>query len=423
MGMDKESMKLFFQCQLYFIGHGYEKLQQEGWYPKDYQHPTSETLNTVRYVLARILLDCKHITDRYGNVMVRHLSSYQAKVLLGRRAKVLIVKAIAGSGKTVLAIEMARRLKQQHGDTRKIVFLCRSRGLAAFVKSQTKENEVFESVIECNRQRITKLGTALFDQYTDVIIDDAHAIPVRGESTRWAMYNSLFASLQKRTGHAYIFLDPEMQDYRGCTPDDFVNQLEALSGRYVGKYKVQIEPLGKILRNSRRICQFAKACMGTSDYVDELSTIMQIPEDGVFFHNIQGRDASQYKTTTLSSRLKSLKQFRRQDIAIVTETKEDKAWVKEMLKVQYETQDATLFHVEHVVVDTLKSFRGLEFPVILFVVPQSWGSAFVESVKYKLSIATRTNSRLEFLLLWDPSQRQHDLTELKRAFALAVSIG
>ncbi len=106
-GMDKGNMKFFFQCQLYFIGHGYVHLQQAVRYPKDYLNPSIETLNTVRYALARILLDCQHITDRYGNIMVRHLSYYQAKVLLGRKPKVLIVKAIAGSGKTVLGLEMA----------------------------------------------------------------------------------------------------------------------------------------------------------------------------------------------------------------------------------------------------------------------------------------------------------------------------
>ena len=322
----KGCMKFFFKCQLCFIGHGYVNLEQEAWYPKDYLHPTTETLNIVRYALARILLDCQHIIDRYGNIMVRHLSSYQAKVLLERRAKVLIVKAIAGSGKTVLALEMARRLKKQHGMKRKIVFLCRSRGLAAFVKSQTKGTEVFESVIECNSKRITELSTRFFDQYSDIFLDDAHAIPVSGESKSWTIYNALFSSLKRGPGYACIFLDPDMQDYRGCTPDKFVTQLEALAGRYVGNYHVRIEPLGKILRNSCRICQFTKACLGTDNYVDELSTVRQIPEDGVFFHNIQR------KGKTLLSRLSDLEQYRKRDITILTESQNDKAWVKRMLK-------------------------------------------------------------------------------------------
>ena len=417
--MGKSNMKFFFQCQLYFINHGYVHLQQDRVYPKDYQHPTTGTLNTVRYALARILLDCQHITDRYGHIMVKHLSFYQAKLLLNRRSKVLIVTAIAGSGKTVLALEMAYRLKQRHGKTRKIVFLCRSRGLVAFVKSQTTAGEVFDSVIECNSQRITELSTSLFGQYTDIIIDDAHAIPVSGEPTSWVMYNALFSSLRERpTAHAYIFLDPDMQDYRGCTPDYFVTRLEALAGRFFGKHNVQIEYLGKILRNSRRICQFTKACMGTDDYLaclGELCTVRQIPEDGVFFHNVQGRDA------TLLSRLSNLNQYySRVDIAILTGNQEDKTWVREAVDGIYATQDATQYSRQGVVVDCADNFQNLKFHVLLFIIPQSWATSCIKFMKYWLSVVPKTARRLEFLLPLHTSQRQ-DLAELKEAFPSMVN--
>ncbi len=274
----------------------------------------------------------------------------------------------------------------------------------------------------CNSGWSAELSTSFFSQYTDIIIDDAHAIPVSGEPESWTMYNALFSSLRTRSGHACIFLDPDMQDYRDCTPGNFVTQLEALAVRYVGNYQVKIEPLGKILRNSRRICQFTKTCLGTDNYVDELTTVRQIPEDGVFFHSIQGREASPEKNTTLLSRLSDLEQYLRKDITILTENKEDKAWVKEMLRGQYETQDSTQFPVKHVVVDTLENFEGLESPVILFVIPQSWGSGYVGCLKYRLCIVTRAISRLEFLLPWDASQRQQDMAELKKAFTLSVSV-
>ncbi len=416
MGQSNSSMKLCFQCHLYAIGRGCEKLQQEACYPKDYRHPSTETLNTVRYVVARILLDCQQITDRYGNIMVRHLSSFQAKVLLGRRPKVLIVESIAGSGKTVLALEMARRLKRQHGNTRKIVFLCRSRGLAAFVKSQG-DIEVLELVIEDNRQCTTELNTK-FSRYTDIIVDDAHAIPVFGETTSWTMYNALFSSLQKRPGHAYIFLDPDKQDYRGCIPGDFVAQMEALAGRYVGKHNVQIKPLGKCLRNSGRTSQSTN--VDTGMYADELSTTRHILEDGVFFHNIQGKDTSQ-DATSLLSRLSNLKQYPAEDITILTDNCEDKTWVTQLLKGKYATQDATQFPVKHIVVDTLENFEGLESPVILFVIPKCWGSGYIGSLKYRLCVVARAISRLEFLLPWDASQKQQELAQLKRAFSFSVS--
>ncbi len=141
----------------------------------------------------------------------------------------------------------------------------------------------------------------------------------------------------------------------------------------------------------------------------------QTLEDGIFFHNIQRRE-------TLLSRLSTLEQYRRQDITILTETQEDAAWVKEMLKGPYETQDATQFPVRHIVVDTLENFEGLESPVILFIIPQCWGHGCIGSLKYRLCVVTRAISRLEFLLPWDASQRQQDLAELKKAFLFSVSV-
>ena len=154
----------------------------------------------------------------------------------------------------------------------------------------------------------------------------------------------------------------------------------------------------------------------------------QTVADGLFFYNIQhaqGGDGSQVKATSLLSRLSILEQYHNQDITILTENQEDKAWVKEMLKHstgKYETQDATQFPVKHLVVDTLENFEGLESPVILFIIPLSWGSSYVGSLKYRLCVVTRAISRLEFLLPWDASQRQQDLAELKKAFSFSVSV-
>ena len=167
------------------------------------------------------------------------------------------------------------------------------------------------------------------------------------------------------------------------------------------------------MRNSGRVCRFIKACLGTDNYVGELSTVRQLPEDGVFFHNIQGR--------TLLYRLSNLKQYNKYDIAIVTENQEDKAWVKGILDGQYETQDAALYFNHCIVVDCAENFKNLDSPVILFIIPQSYNNACIDFVERWLCVVPETARRLEFLLPWDPSQRQSDLTELKGAFPSVVS--
>ena len=279
---------------------------------------------------------------------------------------------------------------------------------------------MFEVVQELNAQSIAEFNTSTFNQYTDVIIDDAHAIPVQGEPQTWQIYDALFASLQERKAHAYIFLDPDMQDYRGCIPENFLTQLRALAAKYVTEYNVTVEPLDKILRNSRRICQFTMACMNTGN-IDKLSTVRQIPEDGVFFRNIQGKEASQDETTVVS-RLSNLKQYRRQDIAILTDNQEDKTWVKDMLNDIYPTQDATLHPRQCIVVDCIDNCQDLESPVMLYIVPQTKVYDFKLNRNWHSHVSASCTCRVEFLFPWDPSQREPDLTKLKEDLSLPVNM-
>ncbi len=71
-----------------------------------------------------------------------------------------------------------------------------------------------------------------------------------------------------------------MQDYRGCIPTNFSKEIQRMARKYrfIRREDVKIEILGKILRNSTRICQFIGANLG--DEIDELKNIRNLPEDG-----------------------------------------------------------------------------------------------------------------------------------------------
>ncbi len=132
-----------------------------------------------------------------------------------------------------------------------------------------------------------------------------------------------------------------------------------------------------------------------------------------------------YEGLTLISRLRDVLKgimYQEQHVAILTENTNDKTWIQDILRcAKYETQGATSFPVQHIVVDTLENFEGLESPVILFIVPKSWGTGYIGTLKYRLCITTRAISRLEFLVPWDPTGREQDLAELRRAFQTKVS--
>ena len=116
---------LCFERQVYRIGKGFEPLEENVSYPQEYLTPDPATIDIVRYTLAGILLSCEPLVDRFGNIMVRHLSACQARFMLKKTSKVTLVEGKAGSGKSVLALETMRRIKRQHGDRANILFLCR----------------------------------------------------------------------------------------------------------------------------------------------------------------------------------------------------------------------------------------------------------------------------------------------------------
>ncbi len=441
------NISLSFQRQLFYIGIGFHPVQ-DLLYPKAYFTPSLVTLNIVRYTLAGVLLHCEPMKDRFGNLMVRHLSSIQARVLWGKREMITVVEGKAGSGKSVLALEAMRRIKQHEKYEAKIVFLCRSKGLAAFMKYQTEMMRVSVDVMAMQTEKLLEMNEEYFSQYTDIFIDDAHTLPLAGKENWAGMYNTLFASLKKPNSHVYIFLDPDMQDYRGGIPKDFSKEIKTMAriNPLIRRQNVKTETLRKILRNSNRICKFLGANL--EDDLGELRSIRNLPEDGVFFRFIEDTRAKTslpihdlerglndlhdqakeverkgYRVSidkldgvttvasaaeersakiTLESRLGGLlkiSKYQERHISILTGNTYDKEWVQDILRTsKFCIQDAVTFPVEHMVVDALENFEGLESQVILFIVPESWSTGNVGSLKYRLCIATRAISRLEFLV-------------------------
>ena len=555
---------LSFQCHIYYIGSVFESLQEKVNMPGEYIEPTSVTLNAVRYVLAGIFLRCDPIKDRFGDIIVKHLSSCQAKLLLRGWCKVNLVEGRAGSGKTVLILETMRRIAQRGTDCR-ILFLCRSRGLASFVRYQSSIMVTSATIETVNVERNEQVTEGCFSEFTDIFIDDAHTLPMSAEPNCQKMYDSLFATLQKTKSSLYIFLDPKMQDYRGCIPPNFAKQIRSMARKY--NFSVRTESIGKVLRNSHHICRFVNSNMGDEE-LEEIQAVRNVPDDNVFFFYIQGlaclflpafnvllekqydssstssptsvwedenvwvrmpeymftpipllpkfdalltitteepthhdgeghdhsddseydcrvsdmdssnssednlsdldlsdrmcSDDSQYgmrgngstdsddssygcgydafnyisypsedediiPPITIVTRLKNILGYGRYSeshIVILTATTDDKKLTSAALQSHgFSTQDASTFPLaqKRLVVDTLENFEGLESPVVLFIVPECWGKDYIGSLKYRLCIATRAISRLEFLVPWDPTGRERDLAELKKAFQSEVT--
>ncbi len=285
---------LSFQRHLFYIGKGLEDLEEKMPYPKEYMQPTQGTLNSVRYVLASIFLRCEPIKDRFGDILVRHLTSCQAGVLWGKWLKVNVVEGKAGSGKSILILETMRRIKH-HGEGSRILYLCRGKGLAAFVQYQCQMMGICAEIETIDGEAKEHLTEKYFSEYTDIFIDDAHALPLSGEPNCRQMYDSLLASLRSPKSRLYIFLDLDMQDYRGCIPINFTKEIRTMAKKYTFlRYEIRMESLGKVLRNSHRVCQFINGNIGDED-LEEIQGIRNLPNDNVYLKVIQSLSPSSVK--------------------------------------------------------------------------------------------------------------------------------
>ena len=81
------------------------------------------------------------------------------------------------------------------------------------------------------------------------------------------------------------------------------------------------------------------------------------------------------RTQSLINRMEEVlagNRYQEQDIVVLSEDDADKKWAQDTLQsANHPVQESSSFPVQHIVVDTLAHFEGLESPVILFIVPEN----------------------------------------------------
>ncbi len=103
-----------------------------------YPNATQEKQYTIACnLLAKELLRIRaSIKDRYGQILTEHLTEAQARVLHGERQRILIVTGKSGTGKTVIALHLAKEATKGESREEDVVYICNSAGLKSFVSSQ-----------------------------------------------------------------------------------------------------------------------------------------------------------------------------------------------------------------------------------------------------------------------------------------------
>ncbi len=368
------------------------------------------------------------VKDRYGQVLMEHLTEAQAKVLLEKHERVLVVNGKSGTGKTVIALHMMAEAMEEQSVSKDVVYICSTEGLKAFVNSQVS----CQAIVLKNTNSLKTHHKNMLTKAKLIIVDDVHAIEVdeHWETNPGDLYLTVFthAGRPNTSIRVAVFVDEE-QDYMKNLPDDFNKRLRDLAERTPGMLSedIKIVTLKERIRNSQEVCRFIQANQSQANISGRIECFNERPGDDIIYEYIGSSLEDSAKI--LNARLEALeKKYEARSVVILCDDTDQLSIMKTMLTTNFEMkfQEANEYPIENMVMCSLGEFGGLEAEVILFLLPRNFGLGEVKICwKYVNVISSRARERLEFLLPWDSvsgrseDQEQHEkLTDLLELFKM-----
>ncbi len=366
------------------------------------------------------------LKDRYGQVMVEHLTEAQAIVLFAKRECVLLVNGKSGTGKTVIALHLIMEAIKERSVEDDVVYICSTEGLKAFVSS----NVSCQVIVIKSTNSLTQYHKDMLGKAKLIIVDDAHSIELdeHWETNCGDLYMTIFTHALRANVRVAVFVDEE-QDYKKRIPADFHKRLRDLAERIPGLLPgdIKIVTLKERIRNSQEINRFMQANQNQANISDVIECLNERPGDDVIYEYLGS--SIEECGRTLNARLDALgKKYEERSVAVLCDDTVQLCEMKNLLtkKFNKKFQEDNKYPIQHMVMCILEEFGGLEAEVILFLLPRNFGTGEVKvSWKYVNVISSRARERLEFLLPWDPvsdsseDQKQHDkLTDLLEIFKI-----
>ena len=369
-------------------------------------YPTSVD-NEIMYGIAcnglaeRLLKTRSAVKDRYGEILVEHLTETQAGILFETKERILIVSGKSGTGKTVIALHLVLHHAMRDVCTdQNVLYICSSEGLKEFVSSQVRCRTI---VVE-KTDGLSQVIKSCIQEAKLVIVDDVHAIKLGDNWTEdpLDLYRNLFARASGDTCQVAIFFDEE-QDYKGLLPPEFDKRLREVAETKEGilTQHIKIVTLNDRIRNSQEINRFMQANQNQAQIPGIISCLNELRGDDVFYEDIG--DNADRAAKVINEKLSALqKRYSAKSVAILCDESIQLHTIKAKLEGEFGRtfQDDNTHPIKHTVMCKLDDFMGQEADVVLFLFSETFGIE-KSNVHWKLInfISSRAKLRLEFLLL------------------------
>ena len=320
-----------------------------------------------------------------------HLTRQQASILdFLEEQKTAVIHGLAGTGKTVIAVEKAKRLAAQN---QQVLFLC----FNSFLRDALKANNNIPNVsfhnahslafeimghsdapIECVLSEFEDFLDVVFDEdnweYTNIIVDEGQDLDDR-------LLNRLYKLIKLKNGCFYVFYDRNQFIMKNELP------------RWIDEAECRLV-LHKNCRNTAEIFKTSCSIMGL---------------DSVSFNDVHGETPAVKFYNTQDEVEKIISEFLKRvvdegldmsDVAILTAKTINTSWIN--LNKEYSGRKLSTREEEgKVLFTTIRKFKGLEAEAVLIVDVQMSLLADSENRRLLYTGASRAKNLLNIAMLED----------------------
>uniref|UniRef100_A0A8C3YEI8 Schlafen family member 11 n=1 Tax=Catagonus wagneri TaxID=51154 RepID=A0A8C3YEI8_9CETA len=363
-------------------------------YPSSYYLANIQQMEALLQSLVIVLLGFRSfLSDQLGCEVLNLLTVQQYQIFSNnlRNYRELFIHGLPGSGKTVLAIKIMEKIRNEfHCEADEILYICENQPLKNFISNK----KICRAV---TRKTFMKSD---FQKIQHIVIDEAQNF--RTEDGDWYEKAKTITQRDKDCpGILWIFLDYFQTNHMESSG------LPALSAQYPRKR------LTKVVRNADQIAEYLKK---------ELQEVIKNPppniprgslqmlleaewDQGVLGTlNVKKNLTSSQIVTYVTDECKLLfeKGYSSKDVAVLVSTMSDmdfyrlellRAMRKKIRVVQF--ADANDMSGDHIVLDSVRRFSGLERNIVFGIHPKTVDSALLHTIL--VCLVSRANQQLHIL--------------------------
>ncbi|XP_010988817.2 schlafen family member 11 isoform X1 [Camelus dromedarius] len=362
-------------------------------YPRSYYLVNTQQMEGLLQSLVIVLLGFRSfLSDQLGCEVLNLLTAQQYEIFSKnlRKNRKLFIHGLPGSGKTIMAVKIMEKIRNLfHCEANKILYVCENQPLRNFISNKNICHAVTRKTF-MNKD---------FKNIQHIIIDEAQNFRVE-DGDWYEKAKSITRSEKDCPGILWIFLDYFQTNHVESTG------LPAFSAQYPR------EELTRVVRNANQIASYLQGVLQEvrkNPPPNIPSGSLQMLLEAEWAQGVQGT-LNIKKNLTLNQIVTHVtdtckflfeRGYSPKDVAVLVSTAKEAEYYKpKLLRAMRKRRvvqftDASDMAGDHIVLDSIRRFSGLERNIVFGIHPQTMDSAISHNML--VCLASRANQQLHIL--------------------------